>query len=297
MPWSVQTFLQYQRLPHWLEDWYQQEMCPLPLAAKASKIIHQVMIDPLGQLMELPSEGIVALPGEYMNQIALYENALASLKHGGIGQYDLLEKIALTPSIDGEAIDSCMLDGAEVLIDKLLSEGKRVFILSDHIAANKALLKRMENRGWNVSYIDGEVVDTDRNEQRRDQIKQFREGKNPLLIATNGTMSTAENLPETDVVITLNFPWTAATYDQGVGRGLRAADTNSKNLSVEVYNLVFKHSSSIYTEKWNLIQNKRVLDELFIRGNLTPHLLKKLQSLEEQINPQPKRNCGDKSGG
>lgn len=115
-------------------------------------------------------------------------------------------------------------------IDEILSEDRnqKIIIFTEFVATQKYLQQLLENRGFNVSVLNGSMSIDERNEA----LQEFKT-KTSIFISTDAG-GEGLNLQFSNIIINYDLPWNPMKIEQRCGR----ADRIGQQRDVHIYNFI-----------------------------------------------------------
>lgn len=197
-----------------------------------------------------------------------------------------LMKISEIPHTVSEAFVSTLTEkqiAVRNLAVEMMNNGRSVIVFSQFIATTEILARIIsENTTHNVYVLD----DTLNPSQRFALIDAFRKEHTAGIIGTVNKLGKGYNLPNADVVIMSDIPWSPLLYDQSIGRIMRPEQQGTP----EVYIIMNKYMIDMYKfdvimAKINLIRKymenrKDIHDKDTIKTDYKQFLLKLIHQAE-----------------
>jgi superfamily II DNA or RNA helicase len=215
-----------------------------------------------------------------------------------IDGYDLIDEILKTSKSDVTAIEKILLPKKLESIKKYLKKG--VCIYSYYTTGFKdEIYKFVTNLGFKCACYTGEEED------RKDNLKDFINGKFDILIGSNVIGTGVDGLQKVcNTLIEITQPWTSADEKQLHGRFIRQG-SNFDKVNVIIPQVKIKIDDKIWSwdrQRSNLINNKRTLADCAVDGKIPSKIVPKAKtllkaSIESLQSWKDRVNIGDVIGG
>lgn len=162
-----------------------------------------------------------------------------------------------------------------LLIDKKLSNEYIIkeltpgTIIYSHFKTNivSKICKKLDNLGLSYGIYTGDIS----SEDRKDQIKKFKNKEFDIMVATDPISTGVDGLQEISNKITvLGYPQTGALWDQLIGRINRQGSIFDKVTIIHPQVFINTNNGEWNYDKrcWNRIKNKQTLSDIIVDGHI-----------------------------
>lgn len=271
-----------------------------------------VLLDPVGQTMHVEgsNQAPVVLDGDYTAQMELHQRAVTHPAeferaaqsigvetppeaidtqeegYSPIVQFGRLRQIASDPNVfrtlvpdnQDQEIDSIKFDAALEIIKERLRRNQSVIVTSafrktaEHfqVLLGQALAADPQFAGTQVAYVHGGVSGNNRTAA----LQRFQNGEAKVLIAVSSLETMPVALTTTDVIVMIDYPDKPSDQNRIIDwtiPDVEPADYTPKDIELVFLNLAV--GDSIDPVLRGLNERKSILDQMIVKGNLTPAVL------------------------
>jgi len=183
-----------------------------------------------------------------------------------------MRMVADTPYILDDTCRECpkLIELEEILASFSMEKDSKIIIFSEWERMLFLVRELAKKMGFSFAWHTGSVSQ----EQRREDIKRFKEDPNCRLFLTTDSGSTGLNLQVASVVINLDLPWNPAKLEQRIARAWR----KNQSRVVQVINLISE----------NTIE-QRMLSTLAMKQAVADAVLDAMNDLSEMPLPSASR--------
>ncbi len=169
-----------------------------------------------------------------------------------------------------------------LLSDVFEDPDAKAVVFSQWLGTHELIIRRLQDKGWDYSYLHGGVPSP----KRKELVRRFREEPDCRLFLSTEAGGVGMNLQSASVVINMDLPWNPAVLEQRIGRVHRLG----QHRPVRVVNFIAENT--IEHGMLSLLNFKKSLfsgvldggqDEVFLGGSRLKRFMESVEKVSDNI--------------